>query len=66
MKKDLIVPAGTPTDDAVALAIANGCVGFYQGVPPVMQDLASSRGWTLPCTVDEDDDGNVIGWDPVN
>lgn len=65
MKKDLIVVAGTPAEEATALAIANGCVGFYQGIPPIMRTLAEAQGWTLPCVVEEDEEGNVVSWAPV-
>jgi len=65
MKKDLIVPVGTSPQDATALAIANGCGGFYVGIPPIMQAMAEEQGWTLPCVVTEDENGLVIGWEPV-
>jgi hypothetical protein len=65
MSKHLIVVAGTPDADATALAIANGCVGYYQGIPPVWQVLAQEQGWNLPCVVTEDDAGNVVSWAPV-
>lgn len=65
MRKDLIVVAGTPEDQATALAVANGCVGFYQGIPQSMLALSEEQGWTLPCVVEEDDEGNVVSWAPV-
>jgi len=65
MSKHLIVVAGTPDADATALAIANGCVGYYQGIPPVWQGLAEEQSWSLPCVVTEGDDGNVVNWTPV-
>lgn len=65
MRKDLIVVAGTPEDQATALAVANGCVGFYQGIPQSMQAQADAQGWTLPCVIEEDDEGNVVSWAPV-
>lgn len=66
MTKHLIVPAGTPDADATALAIAQGCVGYYQGIPPFCAAMAAEQGWTLPCVIDEDAEGNVVGWLPVN
>lgn len=65
MKKDLIVSVGTSTDTATAMAIANGCGGFYQGIPPIMQGMATEQGWTLPCVVTENEDGFVVSWEPV-
>ena len=65
MKKDLIVPVGTSSADATALAIANGCSGFYTGIPPIMQAMATEQGWTLPCVVTEDENGMVVSWAPV-
>lgn len=65
MIKNLIVPADFPSDTATALAIANGCSGFYQGIPPRMVALSEEQGWTLPCTVDEDEEGNVVSWAPA-
>jgi len=65
MDKDLIVEAGTPADAATAMAIANGCRGFYQGIPPIMQPMAEAQGWTLPCVVTEDENGMVVSWAPA-
>lgn len=65
MQKFLIVAAGTPSDQATALAVANGCVGFYTGIPPVLQGQADAEGWTLPCIVTEDETGTVVSWAPV-
>lgn len=65
MKKDLIVAVGTSSEDATALAIANGCGGFYMGVPPIMQGMATEQGWTLPCVVTEDENGMVVSWAPA-
>lgn len=65
MKKDLIVVVGTPEDEATALAVANGCTGYYQGVPPALQGQAEAEGWTLPCVITEDGDGVVVSWTPV-
>lgn len=65
MQKDLIVPIGTSTETATALAVANGCTGFYLGVPPVMSAMAIEQGWTLPCVVTENEDGIVVAWAPV-
>lgn len=65
MQKFLIVVVGTPADQATALAVANGCVGFYTGIPPVLQGQAAAEGWTLPCIVTEDETGTVVSWAPV-
>lgn len=65
MNKFLIVVLGTPAPAATALAVANGCVGFYTGIPPVLQGQAEAEGWTLPCVVTENEDGVVVAWAPV-
>ena len=65
MTKYLVVPVGTSSQDATALAVANGCVGFYTGIPPVWSELAALQGWTLPCVVTEDENGAIISWAPV-
>lgn len=65
MTKFLIVVAGTPSEEATALAVANGCAGFYQGVPPILQAQATYEGWTLPCVITEDENGAVVSWAPV-
>ena len=65
MQKDLIVVEGTPEEEATALAIAQGCVGFYQGIPLSMQAMAEAQAWTLPCVVTENEDGVVTSWQPL-
>lgn len=65
MQKYLIVVAGTASEEATALAVANGCAGFYQGVPPILQAQAAAESWTLPCVVTEDESGVVVSWAPV-
>lgn len=65
MTLHLIVAVGTSSEKATALAVANGCVGFYTGVPPCYAQLAEAQGWTLPCVISEDSDGNVVAWAPA-
>jgi hypothetical protein len=65
MVKQLIVVAGTPDAEATALAVENGCVGYYQGIPPVWRGIAEEQGWSLPCVVTESEDGSVIAWAPA-
>lgn len=65
MTKFLIVVAGTSSEEATELALANGCGGFYQGIPPILQGQAEAESWTLPCVVTEDETGTVISWAPV-
>jgi len=65
MQKDLIVVAGTPVEEATALAVANGCVGFYTGIPPKWASLSVEQGWLLPCVVTTDDSGAVTSWSPA-
>lgn len=62
--KWLVFSAPAPAD-AVATTLANDAVGYYTGVPPKWQALAEEQGWTLPCVVTEDENGNVVSWAPV-
>lgn len=64
MTKWLIFPVPAPAD-AIAITAANDAVGFYTGVPPKWAALSEEQGWTLPCVVEEDDEGNVVSWAPV-
>lgn len=61
----LVVPSDFPPETATDLAIANGCSGFYSGIPPKWVVLSQEQGWTLPCAVTEDEEGNVTSWAPV-
>ena len=61
----LVVPTGFPSETATELAVSNGCAGFYTGIPPKWVVLSEQQGWTLPCIVTEDDDGNAVSWAPV-
>jgi len=63
--KALVVPTDFPSEQATELALANGCAGFYTGVPPKWVELSVAQGWTLPCIVETDDDGVVLFWAPV-
>jgi len=63
--KDLVVTVTTSAEDATALAIANGCVGFYTGVPPKWQGVAVEQSWTLPCIVVTNEADEVTSWTPV-
>jgi hypothetical protein len=63
--KYLVAAPGTSPDDARALALANGCAGYYLDMPPVWQAQASDEGWTLPCVVTLGDEGTVANWTPV-
>lgn len=65
MQRDLIVAVGTPSSEATALAHANNCVGFYTGIPPKWDVLSQEQGWTLPCVVETDDQGNLVSWAPA-
>jgi len=51
--------------DAIAITSANDAVGFFTGIPPRWQTIAEEQGWTLPCVVVEDEDGNVASWSPA-
>jgi hypothetical protein len=61
----LIIPAGFPVETATALAIANGCAGYYTGIPPKWVALSEAQGWTLPCLVETDEYDTVLSWSPV-
>jgi hypothetical protein len=64
MTKWLIFPDPAPAD-AVAITQANDAVGFYTGIPPKWLALSEEQGWTLPCSVEEDEEGSVVSWAPV-
>jgi hypothetical protein len=61
----LIIPDGFPVETATAIAIANGCAGFYTGTPPKWVALSEAQGWTLPCLVVTDEADAVLSWSPV-
>ncbi len=63
--KALVVPADFPSDTATALALANGCAGFYSGIPPKWVALSETQAWTLPCVVETDEYDTVLFWTPV-
>ena len=63
--KALVVPTDFPSDTATELALANGCAGFYSGIPPKWVTLSEAQSWTLPCVVETDDYDTVISWAPV-
>lgn len=64
-QKILIATEDMPTNEAVQMAIANGCCAFFTGIPTSMQAQASAEGWTLPCVITEDETGTIIAWGPV-
>lgn len=47
-QKWLIAPLDSSFDANVAICEAEGCVGFYTGVPPFLARQAAEEGWTLP------------------
>lgn len=63
--KALVVPADFPSDTATELALANGCAGFYSGIPPKWVALSEAQAWTLPCVVETDEYDTVLSWTPV-
>lgn len=65
MQKYLIVAVGTDAADAMALALANGCCGYYTGLPENMQAQATAEGWTLPCVLTDDGTGAIVAWEPA-
>jgi hypothetical protein len=62
--KYLVAPGATP-DEAAALAIQNGCGGYYLSVPPVWQAQADADGWTYPGVVTLDESGLVASYTPA-
>ena len=61
----LVVAEGTDPSTATQLAVANGCCGFYTGIPPVWMAQAAEQGWTLPCVLTDDGTGSIVAWSPV-
>jgi hypothetical protein len=61
----LIIPDGFPVETATELAIANGCAGYYTGIPPKWVVISGEQGWTLPCVVETDEYDAVLSWSPV-
>ena len=59
-----LVAPGVSPEDAYALAVSNGCGGYYLSVPPVWQAQADADGWTYPCIVTLTD-GVVSDWTPI-
>lgn len=45
VQKWLITDDASSAQDAAAL---HGCVGWYLGVPPSLQQIAANEAWTLP------------------
>lgn len=62
--KWLVFPAPAPAD-AVAITLANDAVGYYTSIPPKWATTSEEQGWTLPCSVTEDENGAVVSWAPV-
>lgn len=47
-QKWLIASFDSTFDANVAICEAEGCVGFYTGIPPFLAQKAADEGWTLP------------------
>ncbi len=47
-QKWLIAPVGSDLDANLAICQAEGCVGFYTGIPPFLQAQAEAEAWVLP------------------
>jgi hypothetical protein len=62
--KWIVFSAPAPAD-AVAITVANGAAGYYTGIPPKWSGISTEQGWTLPCVIEEDEEGNVVSWAPV-
>lgn len=63
--KVLVIAADYPPEEATQLAVANGCAGFYTGIPPKWVQLSEAQSWTLPCIVETDAEDVVLSWAPV-
>jgi len=61
----LVVPTGFPVETATELATANGCAGYYTGIPPKWVVISGEQGWTLPCLIETDEYDAVLSWSPV-
>lgn len=62
MQDLLIVPSDWSTAESTGTAIAEGCVAYYTGIPPVLEPIAQADGWTVPCVITEDDTGAISAW----
>lgn len=47
-QKWLVASIDSSFDANVAICEAEGCVGFYTGIPPFLAQQAAEEGWTLP------------------
>lgn len=47
-QKWLIASIGSSFDENVAICAAEGCVGFYEGIPPFLAQQAQQEQWVLP------------------
>lgn len=61
-QKWLIAQVGSDMQANLDICAAEGCVGFYSGVPPFLQAQALSENWVLPCFWTEE---VVVPEDPV-
>lgn len=62
--KFLVAPGMSP-EDAYALAVSNGCSGYYLSVPPVWQAQADADGWVYPGVVTLNESGLVASYTTV-
>ena len=47
-QKWLVASIDSSAEENVAICQAEGCVGFYSGIPPFLAQQAAEEGWTLP------------------
>lgn len=44
----LVAPTTYTFEQCMEICVAEGCVGFFTGIPPFLQQQAADEGWTLP------------------
>lgn len=65
MQTTVVVDPSTSYADAVALCVSIGACGYWLGIPPQWADVAEAQAWTLPCSVDIDEQGTPVAWSPL-
>lgn len=66
MQTVVIVEPSTSYPDAVALCVSVGAGGYWLGVPPAWLELAQEQAWTLPCSLELDEQGDPTSWTPLS
>lgn len=53
-QKWLIAETDSDTEANLEICAAQGCCGFFRGVPPFLEQRAREEAWVLPCFWTED------------